>query len=69
MNGHTDYYYINHAYIKYNNVTLWVLTNALTFGNVSKCFLVSKYDIQAKIARNYTGIRESHLSKMLIVLT
>lgn len=68
-NGHTDYHYINHAYIKYNNVPLWVLTNALTFGNISKFYLVSKYDIQAKIARNYTGIRESHLSKMLIVLT
>lgn len=67
--GHTDYHYINHAYIKYNNVSLWVLTNALTFGNISKFYLVSKYDIQSKIARNYTGIRESHFSKMLIVLT
>lgn len=30
----TDYHYINHSQKKYGNVPLWVLTNALTFGNI-----------------------------------
>lgn len=68
-NGYTEYDYINHAYIKYSNVPLWVLINALTFGNISKFYMLSKYDIQTKIAKNFAGINESQLSKILIVLT
>lgn len=67
--GNTDYHYINHASTKYGNVPLWVLINALTFGNISKFYLLSKYDMQAKISRNFEGINESQLSKILIVLT
>lgn len=67
--GRTDYQYINHAAINHGNVPLWVLVNALTFGNVSKFYLLSTYDIQAKIAKNYAGINESQISKVLIVMT
>lgn len=67
--GNTDYHYINHASKKYGNVPLWVLINVLTFGNISKFYMLSKYEIQAKIALNYEGINESQLSKILIVLT
>ena len=67
--GNTDYHYINHASAKYGNVPLWVSINALTFGNVSKLYMLSRYDIQAKISMNYEGINESQLSKILIVLT
>ena len=56
--GNTDYHYINHASAKYGNVPLWVLINALTFGNVSKLYMLSRYDIQAKISMNYEGINE-----------
>ncbi|MCD8119584.1 MAG: Abi family protein [Lachnospiraceae bacterium] len=31
----TDYHYINHARSVHGNVPLWILKNALTFGNVS----------------------------------
>lgn len=65
----TDYHYINHARTKYGNIPLWVLINALTFGNISKFYQLSQYDIQAKISKNYEGINEGNLSKILIVLT
>lgn len=67
--GKTDYQYINHAVTYHGNVPLWVLVNALTFGNISKFYLLSTYDIQAKVAKNFTGINESQLSKILIVMT
>lgn len=67
--GNTDYHYINHASTKYGNVPLWVLINALTFGNISKLYMLSQYDIQAKIAHNFDGINERQLSRILIVLT
>lgn len=67
--GHTDYPFINHALAKHGNVPLWVLTHALTFGNISKFYSLSQYDIQTKIAKNYEGINEGQLSKLLIVLT
>lgn len=41
----TDYNYINHAQRKYGNVPLWVLTNALTFGNISKMYMLQKFII------------------------
>lgn len=60
---------INHAAINHGNIPLWVLVNALTFGNISKFYLLSAYDIQTKIAKNYVEINESQLAKILIVLT
>ena len=46
----TDYHYINHAQKKYGNVPLWVLTNALTFGNISKMYMLLPQDIQIKVS-------------------
>lgn len=46
----TDYHYINHAQRKYGNVPLWVLTNALTFGNISKVYAASA---------GYTGLKSA----------
>lgn len=69
ITGHTDYHYINHAVQKYGNVPLWVLMNALTFGNISKMYRVSQFDLQTKIAKNYEGVNEIQLSKLLQVLT
>lgn len=47
------YHYINHSQKKYGNVPLWVLTNALTFGNISKMYMLLPQDIQIKVSRNY----------------
>ena len=64
----TDYIYINHAQRKYGNVPLWVLTNALTFGNISKMYMLLPQDIQSKISRNYQCINERQLVSVLTVM-
>ena len=63
----TDYNYINHAQNKYHNVPLWVLVNALTFGNMSKMYFYLPFDIQTKIAKNYPFVNEMQLAKLLAV--
>ncbi len=64
----TDYHYINHAQEKYENVPLWVLTNALTFGNISKMYMLLPQDIQIKVSRNYSCINESQMVSILAVM-
>ncbi len=64
----TDYGYINHAQRKYGNVPLWVLTNALTFGNISKMYMLLPQDIQIKVSRNYPGVNERQMSSILAVM-
>ena len=64
----TDYHYINHAQKKYGNVSLWVLTNALTFGNISKMYMLLPQDIQIKVSRNYPCINESQMISILAVM-
>ena len=64
----TGYSYINHAQRKYGNVPLWVLTNALTFGNISKMYMLLPQDKKIKISRNYPGINESQMASILAVM-
>lgn len=64
----TDYHYINHAQKKYGNVPLWVLTNALTFGNISKMYMLLPQDIQIKVSKNYPCINEKQMISILTVL-
>lgn len=64
----TDYQYINHAQNKYGNVPLWVLTNALTFGNISKMYMLLPQDIQIKVSKNYPCINERQMVSILTVL-
>ena len=53
---------------KYGNVPLWVLTNALTFGNISKMYMLLPQDLQIKVSRNYLCINESQMFSMLAVM-
>lgn len=64
----TEYNYINHAQRKYGNVPLWVLTNALTFGNISKMYMLLPQNIQSKVSRSYQCINESQLVSILAVM-
>ena len=64
----TDYHYINHSKKKYGNVPLWVLTNALTFGNISKMYMLLPQDIQIKVSRNYQCVNEKQMVSILAVL-
>ena len=63
-----DYHYINHSKKKYGNVPLWVRTNALTFGNISKMYMLLPQDIQIKVSRNYQCVNEKQMVSILAVL-
>ena len=49
----SQYKYINHHANTYGNVPLWVATNALTFGQISKMYQYATSDIRTKISKNY----------------
>ena len=49
----TDYDYINYQRKVYHNVPLWVLINAMTFGQLSKMYSFLPSKIRSKISLNY----------------
>lgn len=65
----TQYPYIEHHKSAHNNVPLWVLVNALTFGTLSKIYAYSKPQVQSAISREFQAIKEPQLKKILEVLT
>jgi hypothetical protein len=42
--------------------------NALTFGNISKMYMLLPQDIQIKVSRNYPSINESQMISILAVM-
>lgn len=67
--GDTDYLYINHQYIHHKNVPLWVMMKALTLGTVSKMYSFLKQSIQADVSKEFKGIHEGMLIRMLDLLS
>ena len=65
VNHNNDYDYINHARNTHNNVPLWVLMNALTFGNISVMYSVWTQDLKIKISSEYTHINEKQMAQLL----
>lgn len=68
-NDPSDYPYINHQRNTYGNVPLWVLMNVITFGTLSKFYLLSTQDIKVKVAKNFSKVNEKQLSQYLKVMT
>lgn len=64
----SNYVYINHNRITYGNIPLWVLTNALTFGTISKMYQFSKHNIQSQICKNFAYINENQLHQLLTIV-
>lgn len=64
----SDYSYINHHRAQHNNVPLWVLINAITFGNVSKMFGFLRQNLQSCICKDYPLIIPQ-MKQILSVLT
>jgi len=64
----SQYKYINHHTVVYNNVPLWVATNALTFGQISKMYQYATSDIRTKISKNFENISEVQLHQLVTVL-
>lgn len=65
----TQYPYIEHHKAKHQNVPLWVLVNALTFGTISKLYKYSKPQVQSAVSKEFEAIDETQLRQMLEVLT
>lgn len=64
----SQYKYINHHTVTYGNVPLWVATNALTFGQISKMYQYATSDIRTKISKNFDNISEVQLHQLVTVL-
>lgn len=65
----TDYVYINYYRNTYGEIPLWVLTNVLTFGNLSKMFQVFPQSLRSKVSRNFTPLNQHQMEQFLSVLT
>ncbi len=61
--------YIKYQRITYNNVPLWVLVNALTFGTLSKIYQFIPSRLQSKISKEFPKVNEKQLQQYLSVLT
>ena len=64
----SNYSYITHYARIYGNVPLWVATNALTFGQISKMYQYSTSDIRTKISLNFSNISEIQLHQFIRIL-
>ena len=65
----TDYAYINYYRSTYNNIPLWVLSNVLTFGNLSKMYKVFPQSLQSKVCKNFGSVNQRQMEQFLSVLT
>ena len=65
----TDYNYINYYRDTYGNVPLWVTTNVLTFGSLSKMFTVLPQSIKSRICKHFNNINQNQMDSFLSVLT
>lgn len=68
-NPDSQYEYIRHYVSQNHNVPLWVLLNTVTFGTLSKMYMLLPQDIQIKISTNFQGINESQLGSILSILS
>lgn len=61
------YPYIVHAKIEHNNVPLWVLFNAISFGTISKMYTLLPLDLKTSVAIEYPRVGISNLESMLLL--
>ena len=64
----SNYSYITHHARVYGNVPLWVATNALTFGQISKMYQYSTSDIRTKVSLNFANMSEVQLHQLIRIL-
>lgn len=60
--------YINHHRDIKGNVPLRILVNALTIGNISSLYALSKHSVRSKVSHNFVGVNEKQLEQYLKVL-
>lgn len=64
-----EYSYINHHRKNHQNIPLWIIINAMTFGQISKMFGLLKQSMKSNITKNIPNVMHFELEKMLKVLT
>lgn len=64
----SQYAYINHSAKVHHNVPLWVATNVLTFGQISKMYQYATTDLRTKISKNFSNISEKQLHQFITIL-
>lgn len=64
----TDYEYLVYQRRVYKNVSLWVIMNALTFGQLSKMYSFLPQQIKSKVSKNFKNVNERELEQYLKVL-
>ena len=60
--------YINHHRSVKGNVPLRILVNALTIGNISSLYALSKHSVRSKVSHNFVHVNEKELEQYLKVL-
>lgn len=68
-NKNKDHKYLVYQRNKYHNVPLWVILNALTFGQISKIFEFLPQKMQGLICQDFRNIKKNDMIKYLKVLT
>ena len=63
----SHYHYIAHHAKKYNNVPLWVATNAMTMGQTSAFYQYLPNDVQVKVRKAYPQYTEKQLHQFITI--
>lgn len=64
-----DLPYLEHYRTVHQNVPLWVLVNALTFGNLSKFYELSAPQVRAAVSREFEGVNTRQFAQLVDILT
>ena len=61
--------YLKHQKKSHGNIALWALIRVLTLGNVSKMYSLLKPEVKCKISKEFKGINEGQLERMIDILS
>lgn len=64
-----DHHYVTHHRVNHHNVPLWVLVNAVTFGELSKMYSFLKQSMRSEIAKNFPSIMDHQLTRIIRMMT
>lgn len=68
-NKNMEHHYVVHQRNVYHNVPLWVLTNTLTYGQISKFYALLPSQLRSSISKNFPNVNEKNLERYLKILT
>lgn len=68
-NINTDHEYLVHHRTVYHNVPLWVVMNALTFGQISRFYSLMQFGLQSNVSKEFVNVNERELGCYLKNLT